>query len=148
MALYYGGITIGRFFSGFISYKLNNRQMIRYGILIALAGTIFQLLPLPLFVSGASFILVGLGLSPVFPSMLHETPTRFGNEHSQVLIGYQMGFGYAGSAFMPPLLGIILQITGMGTFPLVLPICILAILTASEKLNYLSGAIKPAPLHN
>ena len=47
-------------------------------------------------------ILVGLGLAPIFPCMLHETPTRFGKKQSQIIMGYQMAVAYTGSTFMPP----------------------------------------------
>lgn len=78
VSLYYGGITIGRFITGFITLKLGNRTLIRVGQITALAGAAFLLLPLPSGFILAGFIMVGLGLAPIFPGMLHETPTRFG----------------------------------------------------------------------
>ena len=52
-------------------------------------------------------MLIGFGLSPIFPAMIHETPVRFGKEFSQIIIGYQMGFAYVGIATIPPLMGIV-----------------------------------------
>jgi len=92
-------------------------------------------LPLPAFVSGFAFILTGLGLAPVFPAMLHETPVRFGRDVSQRIIGFQMRFGYTGSAFMPPLLGLLMQFTGMYVFPAALTVFILVMLISSERLS-------------
>jgi fucose permease len=112
MSMYFGGITVGRFLSGIITMKLNNTQMIRYGILTAIAGIVLLILPLPSFYIGPAFVFIGLGLSPVFPAMLHETPRRFGVESSQKIIGFQMGFGYVGSALIPPFVAVILQTTG------------------------------------
>lgn len=138
IAMYYGGITLGRFISGFVSFKLNNTQMIRLGIKIALAGTILLLLPLPNFALASSFILIGLGLSPIFPAMIHETPSRFGKSQSQVIIGYQMGFAYIGNAFLPPLFGIIAKNTSMTIFPFYLISCILIMLFCSERLSIIT----------
>ncbi len=135
MAFYYGGITAGRFLSGFISFRFSNPQMIRYGLLTALTGSLFLFFPLPAFASGCSFVLIGLGLSPVFPAMLHETPVRFGKENSQKIIGFQMGFGYTGSAFLPMLLGVVLQHAGMFMFPFYVNVFTVLILFTSGRID-------------
>jgi len=106
VAMYYGGITIGRFLSGFISFKFSNNQMISGGLVIVLFGTILLLLPIPNSLLIIPLMLIGFGLSPIFPAMIHETPVRFGKEFSQIIIGYQMGFAYVGIATLPPLLGL------------------------------------------
>src|SRR5690606_9224711 len=84
VSYYYGGITVGRFITGFITFKLSNRTLIRGGQLIALLVAVILVLPLPLpsIFSLTGFIIIGLGLAPIFPCMLHETPTRFGKTHS------------------------------------------------------------------
>ena len=135
MSFYYGGITAGRFMSGVVSLFLSNRQLIRAGVIISLGGLILLTLPLPPALTGLAFILTGLGLAPIFPAMLHETPARFGEEHSQKLIGYQMGFAYTGSTLFPPLLGFILRLTGMDVFPLIILTAAAAMLFSSEMLN-------------
>ena len=135
MAFYYGGITAGRMLSGFLSFVFNNRQMIRGGLVTAVAGTLFLFFPFPVFITGGSFVLIGLGLSPVFPAMLHETPARFGKERSQDIIGFQMGFGYSGSAFLPLLLGVLLQHAGMSVFPFFTAFSTVLILFFSERID-------------
>ncbi|GAA3334307.1 hypothetical protein GCM10020331_101750 [Ectobacillus funiculus] len=54
VSLYYAGITIGRFITGFITFKMSNRTLIRMGQIIALTGATFLFLPLP-----STFSLVG-----------------------------------------------------------------------------------------
>ena len=135
IAMYFGGITVGRFFSGFLSFRLSNIMMIRLGILISLTGIILLLLPLKGFMPGAAVILTGLGLSPIFPAMMHETPNRFGKELSQVLIGYQMGFAGIGSAVLSPLMGVLLQASSIKLFPLYIIILSAAMLVSSERLT-------------
>ncbi|MEY2196849.1 sugar MFS transporter [Neobacillus sp. BF23-41] len=135
VSMYYGGITIGRFITGFITLKISNRMLIRVGQIIALAGAAFLLLPLPSTFSLVGFIMVGLGLAPIFPCMLHETPTRFGQEHSQTIMGYQMAVAYTGSTFLPPLLGFIAAHSTIGIFPFVIAGFIAIMLLGSEKLN-------------
>ncbi len=132
IALYFGGITLGRMIAGFISFKLNNRQMIRLGLLISLTGAIMILLPLPKPLLMAAFVMVGLGFAPIFPAMIHETPVRFGRNNSGTIIGFQMAASYSGSAIIPPLFGVFGRAFGMEIFPPYLLLMIVAVLVASE----------------
>ncbi|MGY3715703.1 MFS transporter [Sutcliffiella cohnii] len=135
VSFYFGGITIGRFITGFITFKVNNVVLIRSGQFIALIGAALLFLPLPLYFSLAGFILVGLGLAPIFPCMLHETPARFGKKHSQTIMGYQMAVAYTGSTFVPPLLGVMASNTTMGIFPICVVILVGVMFLSTEKLN-------------
>ncbi|MGB2873199.1 MFS transporter, partial [Psychrobacillus psychrotolerans] len=139
ISFYYAGITVGRLITGFITYKVTNLTLIRWGQLIALSGAIILVLPLPSAFSFVGFIIVGLGLAPIFPCMLHETPTRFGKKHSQTIMGYQMAFAYTGTTFMPPLLGFMASQMTIGIFPIVIVIFAVAMLLSSEKLNIILG---------
>lgn len=135
VSFYYAGITVGRFITGFITFKMTNRTLIRSGQIIALAGAIILLIPLPPVFSLVGFIIVGLGLAPIFPCMLHETPARFGKQHSQSIMGYQMALAYTGTTFIPPLLGFISSHSTIGIFPVWLILFAAAMLVSSEKLN-------------
>ncbi|WP_010097327.1 MFS transporter [Ornithinibacillus scapharcae] len=135
VSFYFAGITIGRFITGFITFKTTNRTLIRAGQTIALVGTVMLLLPLPSIFSLIGFVIVGLGLAPIFPCMLHETPARFGKKHSQVIMGYQMAVAYTGTTFLPPLLGYVASITTIGIFPICIVIFVAAMLLSSERLN-------------
>ncbi|PAV28430.1 MFS transporter [Virgibacillus profundi] len=137
VSFYYAGITIGRFITGFITFKTTNRTLIRVGQIIALTGAVILILPLPSIFSLAGFIIVGLGLAPIFPCMLHETPTRFGKKHSQTIMGYQMAIAYSGTTFMPPLLGFIASFSTIGILPICIVIFVAIMLISSEKLNSL-----------
>jgi len=135
VSFYYAGITIGRLITGFVTFKMSNRMLIRVGQIIALTGAVFLVLPLPSFFSVAGFVVVGLGLAPIFPCMLHETPARFGKKHSQAIMGYQMAVAYTGSTFMPPLFGFIASHTTIALFPICTAIFVVAMVLSSEKLN-------------
>lgn len=135
VSIYYGGITFGRFITGFITLKIRSRTLIRAGQIIALAGAAFLFLPLPSTFSLTGFMMVGVGLAPIFPCMLHETPTRFGQEQSQTIMGYQMAVAYTGSTFLPPLLGFLAAHITIGIFPFVIAGFIAIMLLGSEKLN-------------
>ena len=135
ISLFYAGITVGRFLSGFLTMKFNNSILIRLGQVICIIGTISLILPLPVYFSVIGLILIGLGCAPIYPCMLHETPKRFGKSVSQSIMGVQMAFAYMGSTFMPPLLGFIVANTSIVIFPYFLLFFILIMLLGSEKIN-------------
>jgi fucose permease len=137
VSFYYAGITIGRLITGFVTFKIRNLTLIRIGQMIALVGALLLFLPLPDTFSLVGLIMIGLGLAPIFPCMLHETPTRFGKKHSQTIMGYQMAVAYMGSTFIPPLLGFIASHSTIGIFPICIVFLALAMLLSSEKLNSL-----------
>lgn len=139
VSFYYLGITVGRLITGFITFKTTNRTLIRAGQIIALFGAVILFLPLPSTFSLAGFIIIGLGLAPIFPCMLHETPARFGKNHSQTIMGYQMAIAYTGTTFMPPLLGFMASYLTLGFFPVCIVVFVAAMLLSSEKLNELLG---------
>jgi fucose permease len=134
VSFYWGGITAGRFISGFISFRLNNKQLIRLGQFVALGGTVLLALPLPTIFTIASFMLIGLGLAPIFPGMLHETPARFGRTGSQMIMGFQMAVAYTGATLLPPLLGSAASRTSLTIFPVATLIYTIIMLLSSESL--------------
>ena len=105
-ALFFIGMTIGRFLAGFVSDKIGDNRMIRLGTAIALGGVLCIAVPVKI-VSLIGFVIIGLGCAPVYPCIIHSTPTNFGAENSQGIIGIQMESAYVGSTFMPPVFGIL-----------------------------------------
>ena len=136
VSLYYFGITLGRFISGFITMKLSNRSLIRIGEAVIITGLACLLLPIDIvLVQTVGFLLIGLGCAPVFPSLIHETPTRFGKDLSQAFIGIQMACAYIGSTLMPPIFGFVAQRTSFGLFPFFLLAALLLMILANERIN-------------
>lgn len=135
IATYFAGITIGRFLCGFISFRLSNAQLIRAGVIVALIGTALFCLPLNGNILIVPLMLIGLGLSSIFPAMIHETPTRFGKENSQKIIGFQMAFAYIGVAFFTPGLGVIMENTSMKLLPIFLVGIVILMGFCTETLN-------------
>ena len=119
-SLFFLGITGGRAVSGFLTYKLNDRQMIRLGFGIVGFGILLVLLPLGNACAFAGLIAVGLGCAPIYPCIIHYTPANFGAERSQAVIGVQMASAYVGTSLMPPFFGFLASFLGLGVFPLYL----------------------------
>jgi fucose permease len=110
-SLYYLGITIGRFLSGFLTSHFTNRQLVQLGLGVIALGLTLLFLPFSATVL-PGFLLIGLGCAPIFPSLLHETPVNFGEKHSQTIMGMQMASAYVGITLMPFLFGKIATFTG------------------------------------
>lgn len=135
VAIFYLGITLGRFFSGFVTLRINNSMLIRLGEGLCLLGILILLLPLSNIFSMIGLACIGLGCAPIFPSMLHETPKRFGKTMSQHAMGIQMACAYTGATLMPPLLGLIATQTSFFVLPLFLLLLAILLIVSSEIVN-------------
>lgn len=134
-AIFYLGITIGRFFSGFITTKLGDKNMIRLGQGIMIVGICLVILPISETTLGMGLVLLGLGCAPIYPSIIHGTPRNFGPELSQSMIGMQMACAYTGSTLMPPLFGALAQWIGVGCYPVYLLVITILMILLAECLN-------------
>jgi fucose permease len=119
-SMFFIGITIGRFFSGFITMKLNDTQMIRIGSFLIGVGIIIMLLPFGTNTSILGLIMIGLGCAPIYPCIIHSTPEHFGEDKSQAIIGVQMASAYVGTCIMPPIFGLIANYISVALFPIFL----------------------------
>ena len=129
VALFYFGITFGRFLAGIFSAKWKDEELILGGITILFLG-IALLFPAGLF-SGKrlfgmelrqvfvilSLLFMGLGCAPIYPAIIHSTPYNFGAENTSALIGKQMASAYIGSLSLPPIFGVLAKNFGTELFP-------------------------------
>lgn len=133
-SLFFIGMTAGRFISGLISEKFSDRRRIQIGAGIALIGIVCIALPVASdILCLAGFMIIGLGLAPIYPSIIHSTPQNFGAKNSQAIIGIQMASAYIGSTFMPPLFGIIANSITLKLMPLYLTVFTLLMIIMIEK---------------
>ncbi len=124
VSIYFGGIMFGRLLSGFISEKLNDNSLIRAGGISAAFGMLILLLPLGK-MSLFGLLLIGIGFGPIFPSVLHSVPARFGKKYSADITGFHMGGAYAIGFAVQLSFGYVAANTTFGITPYVL-ICLLS----------------------
>ena len=134
-ALFYIGITIGRAISGFITMKLNDKQMIRMGQVIITIGLVMMLLPFSQNLSLFGLIVIGLGCAPIYPCIIHSTPAHFGADRSQAIIGVQMACAYIGTCLMPPVFGLIANYISVALLPVFLFVFLILMVVMHERLN-------------
>ncbi|HJG62250.1 MAG TPA: MFS transporter [Enorma massiliensis] len=133
-ALFYMGITAGRAVSGFISLKVNDRNMIRLGQALIAVAFVCVLMPGDTALI-AGLVLMGCGCAPIYPSTIHATPARFGEELALELTGMQMAFAYIGSLAMSPLFGVLAQFVGAWIYPWYLVLFLVGMVVTGERLN-------------
>lgn len=120
-ALFYIGITLGRFTSGFITERLGDRRMILLGTGILACGIMILLITVQSYMTAfAAFLVIGFGCAPIYPCIIHSTPANFGAENSGAIIGIQMASAYVGSTFIPPLFGLFGNAVGFSVMPVYL----------------------------
>ena len=135
-SLFYIGMTAGRMLCGFVTEKLGDKKLIRIGAAGMLLGIALLALPVQTDVFAlAGFVVIGFGCAPVYPSIIHQTPTSFGEENSQSVIGIQMASAYIGTTFMPPLFGLIAQYIDIGLLPIYLLLFTVFMFVCTERLN-------------
>lgn len=132
-SLFYIGITVGRFLSGFASGKIGDRRMIVIGAAVLTLGIIFLFIPTDVTeLSLAGFVIIGFGCAPIYPSIIHSTPANFGAENSGAIIGIQMASAYVGSTFVPPLFGLLGRVLGFSILPAYLLIFVALMLLMTQ----------------
>lgn len=121
----YWGMTIGRLLTGVFNEKTGDRFMITLGLVISLIGGIMLVFSTSFALIALSIFLIGLGFAPVYPSLLHQTPSIFGMDGSQKIMGLEMSSAYIGSSLTPFTFGLVTRITGSGILPAVLIVFVL-----------------------
>lgn len=100
VAVFFGAIMTGRFFSGFLVRVVSNSWLIRGGLILAGLGCGI------IWISGHPAVIMmgtaalGLGFAPVYPTLMHETPRRFKNTVTRRVMGWQVGAAYVGGSFI------------------------------------------------
>ena len=138
VALYYGSIMVGRFLSGFVAVRLGNRGLIRFGLIVVSSGLWIMFSANDLHYLRLGMVLMGLGLAPLYPAMMHETPRRFTEDLATRLIGYQVGVAYGGGMLITAGLGFLFNMFDLSIFYPVVLAAIILMLIVSEIYNILT----------
>ena len=127
---YYASLTVGRLAAGFFTFFLSSRKILYLSELLLLGGVIVLFLGSGNF-AAVGFIFTGLGSAAIFPTMLHETPERFGTKDSARIMSLQLALAYTGTTCLPPVLGFLAERFTLVIFPYLLFLfgCILLVST-------------------
>ncbi|MCQ2100056.1 MAG: MFS transporter [Fibrobacter sp.] len=138
VSLMFACVMIGRVASGFFAIKFTDMRLVHAGIAIVIVGCFTLILPLPLWFTPLCICLLGLGCAPVYPSLIHATPARFGENLSGRAISIQMAGSYVGSIIMPPTFGLIAAHFSVILWPVALAIFVACLLVCVCLLDYVT----------
>ena len=144
VALFYMGITAGRFLAGVVADRVAGPQMIRIGqgvIAVGLAALIAG--GRDVAALSVAIALIGLGCAPIYPSIVALTPSRFGEAASQGMVSLQMACAYVGSTFFPPMCALVVGTGGAALLPWLYAAVLAAMFVLAELANsrcWCSGA--------
>ena len=138
VSLMFASVMIGRFVSGFFAIKFTDHRLIYAGIFIVAAGCLVLSLPLPLWMLPVCICLLGLGCAPVYPSLIHATPARFGEALSSQAISIQLAGSYVGSILMPPAFGLVAAKFSVHLWPISLSIFVGLLLLCVLLLDFVT----------
>jgi MFS family permease len=136
-AVYYATITVGRVGVGFIVERWGNRRIVTCGTALALAGALGFAGTTSPAAAVVSLGLLGLGLAPVYPCLMHEVPNRFAPAAAQIVIGRQSGAAYIGAALLPAAVGALAQHT-LAAVPWVIVGGLVALIATVRRLDRLT----------
>lgn len=128
VSAFFGGIMLGRLVAGLVAFKLNDKTLIRIGTAAALPGMILLAVRAGTATDVAGMLLIGTGFGPVFPSVIHSVPERFGATYSADITGYHMGGAYAIAFAVQFTFGFVATNTTFAIMPYVL-LAFLALMT-------------------
>lgn len=136
VALFYMGITVGRFLAGVVADRVAGPRMIRIGQCVIAVG-------LAALVAGGrdaavlsvAIALVGLGCAPIYPSIVALTPSRFGEASSQGMVSLQMACAYVESTFFPPVCALVVGAGGAALLPWLYVAVLAAMVVLAELAN-------------
>ena len=138
VSLMFASVMIGRIISGFFAIKFTDHRLIYAGIFIVAAGCLVLSLPLPLWMLPVCICLLGLGCAPVYPSLIHATPARFGEALSSRAISIQLAGSYVGSILMPPAFGLVATKFSVHLWPISLSIFVGLLLLCVLLLDFVT----------
>lgn len=134
-SLFYLGITAGRFLSGLLTVRLDSKHLIRLGQGMGAAGIVLFMIGRSQLGVGVGLVMIGLGCAPIYPSLLYQTPERFGQQASGSMMGLQMACAYIGSTLSPPLVGIFVDKINVAWYPYFLILFVVVMIFMVEYCN-------------
>ncbi|WP_437783680.1 MFS transporter [Sorangium sp. So ce1097] len=108
---YWGAIGVGRVALGLAIDRVGADRLLRMATLTALLGTVLFAVG-PAWPGAAGLMLAGLGLAPIYPTLMSRTPARLG-PYTVHAIGFQASAAMIGGVALPSLGGVLAARVGL-----------------------------------
>lgn len=134
VAGYFGSLTAGRIAVGFVAERWGNRRVVTVGSWVSALGIVGFAYASTVPAAVVTLAIVGVGLSPIYPALMHEVPRRFAPEAVQTIIGRQSGSAAFGAAVLPAVAGWVAQ-HSLATVPWIAFVALLGMIACVRTLN-------------
>ena len=140
VSCYWAALTVGRILFGQLSATLGHRAILRSGMILApAAAALLAWNPTPA-LGLAGGVLLGLGLAPIFPTLISATPSRVGHFHAAQAVGFQVAGASVGVVVFPSLVTVLARTMGLEVLGVYLIVASLVLLTMHEVTLRVSAA--------
>ena len=95
--VYLGALTVGRLASGVFVTRYGEKKIIRIGFVLAILGCIAGLLFRSVEGAFVAVGIIGIGTSPVYPCIIHDSRNRFTGPLKDSIVGYFVAVFQTGS---------------------------------------------------
>lgn len=110
--MYWASLGAGRFLLGFVVDRVGPDRLLRLGTLASLLGSaLFAAGPPRL--GAVGLVVAGVGLAPIFPTLVSRTPSRLRAGFAAHAIGFQVSAAMLGSVALPSLGGALAARVGL-----------------------------------
>ncbi len=109
VTMFWAAVALGRFVIGFVAHKASSAAILRLSMVTALAGCVIFLVSTNLHLCRIAMLLIGFGIAPLYPTMMHDTPARIGKKGADKVVGLQVGAALAGNTVIPLAFGYVAQ---------------------------------------
>lgn len=110
---YFLSIAIGRVLAGVMTERIGVARWLGGSLWLVILSTTLLQLPLGGTIGGITLVMLGIGLAPVFPCMMTQTPARLGRELTRHAIGIQVAAATMGAVTIPSFVGVLIPELGM-----------------------------------
>lgn len=125
ISIFFAALTIGRFTTGFLAIRFSYKKLIFFFQAIVFIGVVPMMLPFSnAIVLKACFALIGFGSAAIYPSMLNQTPQRFGKKNTPRMVNTQMSASFLGGPVLIQFVGLLSGYKNMIIVPVMMFLCI------------------------
>jgi len=133
VAIYWGGLLVGRVVLGFVVERVGQVRLLRLATAGALVGAVAFAIP------GLAWNVVALpvlsfSLASIYPGLMAETPRRVGARIAPHAVGFQVSAATLGVAVVPSAAGLLSARHGLEAIGPMLAACVLAFGLLHERI--------------
>jgi fucose permease len=140
--VFWGAMAVGRIVVVPLSRDMNPARLIQICTWALLAGSLLMTRDQQVLFQ-AGLIIFGLGMAPMFPTLMSLTPLRFGTGVSLHTIGFQVSAGTLGIVSIPTLSGILAESTSMTAFAWVMVLGSVIVIGLEISLRARTDRVQP-----